>query len=88
MAEDAWRPPRNAGLEASSACWRSVAGHRVGQPFPIPVLDGGHLVFYAYEAVTRRRPHAMALRVLMTVGLALVLGLMVFALSNDLFLCT
>ncbi len=53
--------------------------------FPIPVLDGGHLVFYAYEAVTGRPPSDAILRVLMTVGLVLVLGVMAFALTNDLF---
>ncbi len=54
--------------------------------FPIPILDGGHLVFFAYEAVTRRPPNENALRILMGTGLALILTLMVFALSND-FLC-
>ncbi len=53
--------------------------------FPIPALDGGHLVFYAYEAVTGRPPSDRALRVLMAGGLALVLTLMVFALGNDIF---
>ena len=53
--------------------------------FPIPALDGGHLVFYAYEAVTRRPPSDAVARVLMTIGLAMVLTLMVFALWNDLF---
>ncbi|WP_306004720.1 RIP metalloprotease RseP [Aquicoccus porphyridii] len=53
--------------------------------FPIPVLDGGHLVFYGYEAVAGRPPSDGALRILMTVGLTLILSLMVFALSNDLF---
>jgi regulator of sigma E protease len=53
--------------------------------FPIPALDGGHLVFYAYEAVTGKPPSDKALRVLMTFGLASVLTLMVFALGNDLF---
>jgi regulator of sigma E protease len=52
--------------------------------FPIPVLDGGHLVFHAYEAVTRRQPSERALRVLMTVGLSLVLTIMLFGLSRDL----
>ena len=52
--------------------------------FPIPILDGGHLVFYAYEAVTRRPPSERALRVLMSIGLTLVIGLMVFGLSRDL----
>lgn len=53
--------------------------------FPVPVLDGGHLVFYAWEAVTGKPPTARALRVLMTVGLAAILTLMVFALTNDIF---
>ncbi len=53
--------------------------------FPIPVLDGGHLVFHAYEAVTGRPPSDKALRVLMGIGLTMLLTLMVFALSNDLF---
>ena len=53
--------------------------------FPIPALDGGHLVFYAYEAVAGKPPSDKALRMLMTVGLAMVLTLMVFALWNDLF---
>ncbi|GFE66824.1 RIP metalloprotease RseP [Litoreibacter roseus] len=55
--------------------------------FPIPVLDGGHLVFHAYEAVRGRPPSDRALNYLMTAGLALLLSLMVFALTNDLF-CT
>lgn len=53
--------------------------------FPIPALDGGHLTFYAYEAATGKPPSDGALRILMTIGLALVLSLMVFALGNDLF---
>ncbi|MFK7937855.1 MAG: RIP metalloprotease RseP [Roseovarius sp.] len=52
---------------------------------PIPILDGGHLVFYGYEAVFRKPPSDKALRVLMAVGLTLVLSLMVFAITNDLF---
>ena len=53
--------------------------------FPIPVLDGGHLVFHAWEAVTGRAPSDRALRVLMGAGLTLILALMAFALTNDLF---
>lgn len=54
--------------------------------FPIPVLDGGHLVLYAYEAVAGRAPSEKALNVLMAAGIALVGTLMVFAVAND-FLC-
>ena len=53
--------------------------------FPIPALDGGHLVFYGYEAVAGRPPSDRALRVLMAAGLSVILTLMVFALGNDLF---
>ena len=55
--------------------------------FPIPVLDGGHLVFHAYEAVTRRKPTDGALRVLMATGLSLILTFMLFAILNDVWLC-
>lgn len=53
--------------------------------FPIPALDGGHLMFYAYEAVVGKPPSDKALRILMTIGITMVLGLMLFALSNDIF---
>jgi len=51
---------------------------------PVPVLDGGHLVFYAYEAVARRPLAAKVQAAGYRVGLALVLGLMLFATWNDL----
>ncbi|MBV1897268.1 MAG: RIP metalloprotease RseP [Rhodobacteraceae bacterium] len=51
--------------------------------FPIPILDGGHLVFFAYEAIVGRAPSDAALRVLMGTGLAMILSLMVFATWND-----
>ena len=53
--------------------------------FPIPALDGGHLVFYAYEAVAGKPPSDRVLRLLMSLGIAAILTLMVFALGNDLF---
>lgn len=51
--------------------------------FPIPVLDGGHLVFHAFEAVTGKPPSDRALKLLMTIGLTLLLTLMAFALLQD-----
>lgn len=51
---------------------------------PIPVLDGGHLLFYAYEAVARRPVGTAVQTVSYRVGLALLLGLMLFATTNDL----
>ena len=55
--------------------------------FPIPILDGGHLCFHAYEAVTGKMPSDGALRILMAIGLALIGTLMLFAIGNDLFFC-
>ncbi|WP_296819794.1 RIP metalloprotease [Brevundimonas sp.] len=51
---------------------------------PIPVLDGGHLLFYAYEAVARRPLAAGIQEAGLRVGLALLVGLMLFATWNDL----
>jgi regulator of sigma E protease len=65
-----------------------VAFYSVGIGFmnllPIPVLDGGHLLFYAYEAVARRPVGAAVQTASYRVGLALLLGLMLFATTNDL----
>jgi regulator of sigma E protease len=52
--------------------------------FPIPVLDGGHLLFYAAEAVRGRPLGQRAQEYGFRFGLALVLTLMVFATWNDL----
>jgi len=52
--------------------------------FPIPMLDGGHLVFYFYEAIRGRPPSQKTIQAFMSIGLAMVLLLMVFATYNDL----
>jgi regulator of sigma E protease len=51
---------------------------------PLPVLDGGHLLFYAYEAAARRPLGAKVQAAGYRVGLALLLGFMLFATWNDL----
>jgi len=52
--------------------------------FPIPILDGGHLLFYAAEAIRGRPLGQRAQEYGFRVGLALVLTVMVFATWNDL----
>jgi regulator of sigma E protease len=52
--------------------------------FPIPILDGGHLLFYAAEALRGRPLGQRAQEFGFRIGLALVLTLMVFATWNDL----
>jgi len=51
---------------------------------PIPVLDGGHLLSFAYEAIARRPPAAAVQAAGYRAGLALLVGLMLFATWNDL----
>ena len=52
--------------------------------FPIPLLDGGHLLFYAIEAVRGRPLSDRAMEYGFRFGLAVVLLLMIFATYNDL----
>lgn len=51
--------------------------------FPIPLLDGGHLMFYAIEAARGRPLSDRAQEYGFRVGLAIVLMLMIFATFND-----
>ena len=51
--------------------------------FPVPLLDGGHLVFYAIEAIRGRPLSERAQEFGFRIGLALVLMLMLFATWND-----
>jgi regulator of sigma E protease len=51
--------------------------------FPVPLLDGGHLLFYAVEAVRGKPLSERAQEMGFRIGLGLVLMLMVFATYND-----
>jgi regulator of sigma E protease len=51
---------------------------------PVPMLDGGHLFFYAIEAVRRRPLSARAMEWAFRGGLAAILALLVFTTVNDL----
>ncbi|MFK7777524.1 MAG: site-2 protease family protein [Gimesia sp.] len=53
---------------------------------PIPVLDGGHMVFLIWEGITRKRPNESVLAAATYVGMIFVLGLMLFVLYLDIFL--
>lgn len=52
--------------------------------FPVPMLDGGHLLYYAVEAVRGRPMGEEAQEYGFRIGLALVMMLMIFATWNDL----
>ena len=56
--------------------------------FPIPMLDGGHLLFYAIERVRGRPLGQKAQEYGFRIGLALVLALMFFATVNDILRLT
>jgi len=51
--------------------------------FPIPLLDGGHLLFYAIETIRGRPLSERAQELGFRIGLAIVLMLMIFATFND-----
>jgi regulator of sigma E protease len=51
---------------------------------PIPMLDGGHLLFYGVEAVRRRPLNAAAQEWAFRSGLAVLLSFMIFVTLNDL----
>jgi regulator of sigma E protease len=52
--------------------------------FPVPMLDGGHLLFYGIEAIRGRPLSEKSQEIGFRIGLALVLMLMIFATWNDL----
>jgi regulator of sigma E protease len=51
---------------------------------PVPMMDGGHLFFYAIEAVRRRPLSAQALEWAFRGGFALIVTLLLFLTGNDL----
>ena len=53
--------------------------------FPIPVLDGGHLLFFTIEALTGKKPDPKIVNTFMTIGLVLLITLMLFSILNDVF---
>ena len=81
MSGDVWQ----AGL-ISALIFATVLSINLGliNLFPVPMLDGGHLVMYAIEALRGRPLGERTQENGMKIGFALVLALMVFATWNDL----
>ncbi len=52
---------------------------------PIPALDGGHVIFLTYEAVTRRTLSDKFMERAQMVGMVILLSLMVFVIGNDIW---
>jgi regulator of sigma E protease len=50
---------------------------------PIPVLDGGHVLFTLWEIITRRKPNEKVLIVLQNIGFWLLMALILYANGND-----
>jgi len=50
---------------------------------PIPILDGGHLVMFAYEGITKRKPNPKYINYLAIIALSALLTLMLFVSVND-----
>ena len=50
---------------------------------PIPILDGGHLIMFAYEGITKRKPNPKYLNYAAIIAISLLLTLMFFVSLND-----
>jgi regulator of sigma E protease len=50
---------------------------------PIPVLDGGHILFLGIEAIRRKPLNEKIIAVAQRVGLTIILTIMAFAIYND-----
>ncbi|WP_041957496.1 RIP metalloprotease RseP [Sulfurospirillum arsenophilum] len=55
---------------------------------PIPALDGGHIMFNAYELLTKKAPNERVLTTMTTAGWLLLLSLMALSIFNDLYRLT
>lgn len=55
---------------------------------PIPALDGGHIMFNAYEMLTRKSPSERIVYIMTLSGWVLLLTLMVFTIFNDIYRLT
>lgn len=65
--------------------WIAIISINIGllNLFPIPMLDGGHLVFYGIEAIRGRPLSERTMEIGFRIGFALVIMLMLFATRND-----
>lgn len=65
--------------------WIAIISINIGllNLFPIPVLDGGHLLFYGIEAIRGRPLSDRTMEIGFRIGFALVIMLMLFATRND-----
>jgi regulator of sigma E protease len=52
---------------------------------PIPLLDGGYVLFLIYEIISRRKPSDKFIEVANYIGLALVVALLLYANGNDIY---
>lgn len=52
---------------------------------PIPILDGGYVLFILYEIITRRKPSERFMEISLQIGMFLLLALLIFANGNDLY---
>ncbi len=75
---DAWNWERFWGITALISIILAVMNL-----LPIPVLDGGHVLFTLWEIITRRKPNEKVLIVLQNIGLWLLIALCIYANGND-----
>ena len=52
---------------------------------PIPMLDGGHVMFLLYEMITRRKPNEKFQEYAQIAGMVFIFALLIYANGNDIF---
>jgi regulator of sigma E protease len=55
---------------------------------PLPILDGGMIILYAVEMIKRNPIHPKAISIFQTAGVVIIMGLMIFAVFNDILFFT
>lgn len=65
--------------------WLGILSINIGllNLLPIPAMDGGRLVFLGYEAITKKKPNQKVETILITITMALLMGLMLYVTFND-----
>ncbi len=67
--------------------WLAILSVNIGlmNLLPIPALDGGRLVFIAYEAITRKKPSSKVENMIHSIGFLILMALFVLVAFNDVF---
>lgn len=82
---EAGRSAKRGGLDFLNFMLTFSVALAIFNLLPVPVLDGGHLLFFTIEALRGKPLDVRVQAIANQVGFVLLIGLMIFAFSNDIF---